>query len=172
MLKHLVTRGFALAEPARAQFRHYLNPAGRAQRPDKLRSLFFEHLEARAVPSTITWTNRGNDAFDAVFGADANLARSDVDAALADWAVIISNFNYGNGTNNLNVSIDMAGPGFGAAASVSGQINGRPNQGAIGIDSGQIGLPDRGWYLCCGPTQPVFRNNVPRVSARPADSRP
>ena len=121
-------------------------------------------LEDRVVPSTITWDNRGqaSDGFAAVFGANANLARSDVDAALADWANLISNFNYSNGTNTFHVSISVGGTGFGASTSYGGswQLNGKPTQASIGIGGGNDGH-GAGWYLDPTPTSyEEFEGNI------------
>ena len=62
-----------------------------------------EHLEVRRLLSSIIWTNKGTDAsdddnFNATFGADADIARADVQQALDDWASIIQNFNFSSGS--------------------------------------------------------------------------
>src|SRR5688572_24136826 len=59
-----------------------------------------EPLEDRTLLSTILWENRGvtsgidNDGFNTVFGANAELARRVVDAALSDWQEAITSFNH------------------------------------------------------------------------------
>jgi hypothetical protein len=133
------------------RLRHFLQRCRRTQCPKKFqRRLFLEILEDRTVPSTITWTNRGNgDGFDAVFGNRANIARSDVDAALLDWQTMIANFNYPNGTNEYQVRISMsAQTGFGAATGLNffWQNGGKPNFADIQIQSGADGH-GAGWYL-------------------------
>jgi hypothetical protein len=107
-------------------------------------------LEDRVVPSTITWDNRGqtSDGFAAVFGANANLARFDVDNALYDWQNLISNFNYSNGTNTFHVSISVSSTGFGFNTSYGGSwvLNGKPTRASISIGGGSDGH-GAGYYL-------------------------
>src|SRR5215831_4552857 len=73
-------------------------PGARPSRRLRWRPLL-DALEQRTLPSTILWTNRGSssndsDGFNAVFGSSADIARSDVDAAIADWQNTIASFNY------------------------------------------------------------------------------
>ena len=68
------------------------------------------------------------DRVHAVFGANANQARADIDAALADWQNLIANFNYSPDStppNTFTVDISIGGTGFGASTSYGGswQIN-------------------------------------------------
>jgi hypothetical protein len=93
--------------------------------------------------STITWTNRGNnlndtDGFGAVFGLAAADAREVADAAFATWARVISNFN--NGTNNIDISLSIAGTGIGGSGGVSTISDGRPTSGTINLAGGTDGL--------------------------------
>src|SRR6516162_5247136 len=81
--------------------------------------LELEALENRLVPSTIHWQNRGSptsddDGFNAAFGASAQTARADVDAALRSWANTIQDFNNGSNFFRLTVKMDTSlGDGFG-----------------------------------------------------------
>src|SRR5690348_5928709 len=90
----------------------------------------WEHLEVRRLLSSILWINKGSatsddDNFTATFGADADIARADVQQALNDWASIIQNFNFSSGPNQLKVSVSADGPaGFGADASFGDDIGG------------------------------------------------
>src|SRR5712692_128851 len=82
------------------------------------RRLVLEYLEERTVLSVIQWTNRGNDGFDAVFGANAGLARDAAAAALLAWQNVITNFNYADGTNTFRISMSMSSQsGIGGSAS-------------------------------------------------------
>ncbi len=112
-------------------------------------------LEDRTVPSTITWTNRGqaSDRFDSTFGANANLARGVIDATLTSWTRVLTSFNQPGGGNNINVTISMSssGTGFGAGTNVS-LSNGFPVAGSINIargdDTNGDGIGDGGgWFL-------------------------
>ena len=51
-----------------------------------------EMLESRRMFSTISW-NRGTEGFGALFGANAELARTIVDRAIIDWQNVITSFN-------------------------------------------------------------------------------
>src|SRR5207244_3266140 len=115
-------------------FRQHLSRR-RARRPAKFnRRLEVEVLEERALLSTIQWTNRGSamndsDRFNAVFGANADVARADVDAALRAWQNVITSFNYSsevmlNDTYSVSVSMSMT-TGFGASASPTAQVDGK-----------------------------------------------
>src|SRR5262249_60790671 len=99
--------GFRGGEGGKQCFRHDL--ASRRQRPRSRPSgrLFLEPLEHRTVPSTITWTNRGqaSDNFGAVFGPNANLARRAVDVAINESTTLVTNFNHPAGGNNINANI-------------------------------------------------------------------
>ncbi|HVK07343.1 MAG TPA: hypothetical protein VM597_01065 [Gemmataceae bacterium] len=75
-----------------------------------------ETLEDRTVPSNIIWQNRGDDRFDDVFGANAELARRVVDAAILDWEGVILDFNYDLLPNKYDLFIKMADQGFGLDA--------------------------------------------------------
>jgi hypothetical protein len=124
-----------------------------------------EGLEDRTVPSNIVWTNRGqvSDGFAAEFGADAAMARADIDAALSDWATLITNFNYASGPDTFNVNISIGGSGFGASTSYGGswQIGGKPNQASIGIGGGNPSGTDHGWYVDPSPTTyEEFEGNI------------
>jgi hypothetical protein len=51
-----------------------------------------EPLEARALFSVV-WVNRGNDNFGKYYGKNANLARTLVDKAVAEWNALLPNAN-------------------------------------------------------------------------------
>ena len=68
-----------------------------------VRRLALEALEDRRMLS-IVWTNRGNagsdtDMFGAIYGAQAQAARQNIDRAIANWNATILDFNY-DGDNN------------------------------------------------------------------------
>jgi hypothetical protein len=128
-----------------------------------------EALEERRLLSTITWVNRGDgtDSFDTVFGANDDLARGVVDAALDAWERVIVDFNQdidpGPGVinpNTLAITLSMnpgnTGFGGGAGAPASYDVNGHPLSRAINISSGQDTTGDGngdgvGWYLDPNP---------------------
>jgi hypothetical protein len=111
-----------------------------------------ECLETRTVPSTISWTNRGqaSDNFATVFGTQADTARGVVDAAIAAWQNVIQNFNYSDGSNtfSLTVSMDPTTTGLGASASVGKTFDakGKPMDGGIVLNSGSDGH-GKGYFL-------------------------
>src|SRR5262249_20038121 len=130
--------GFRGGEGGKQCFRHDL--ASRRQRPRSRPSgrLFLEPLEDRTVPSTITWTNRGqaSDNFGAVFGANANLARGVVDAAINEWTSLVTNFNQPGGGNNINVNISMQSGGYGGVTRITNDNNGWPPAANIALRDG------------------------------------
>jgi hypothetical protein len=108
-----------------------------------------ECLEDRTVPSTITWTNRGqaSDNFAAVFGSDAALARSVVDTAIGEWTSVIGNFNQSGGGNNINVTITMntAAGSTGGVTNVTFGSDNKPRSATISL--GRTGDGSNPWYL-------------------------
>lgn len=149
--------------PFATSLRQFPRALHRRRRTEHLgRRLVLEYLEDRTVLSVIQWTNRGNDGFDAVFGANANLARDAAAAALLAWQNVITNFNYADGTNTFRISMSMFNQnGIGGAAS-SGTIDaqGKPHSGTIRILGGNNGKGS-GWYLDPRPTEEAsFRGNV------------
>jgi hypothetical protein len=134
-----------------------------------------EKLEERTLFSAIIWQNKGSDAsdtdnFSAIFGADASLARADVQQALGDWSAVIQNFNYSVGPDQLPVYISADGAaGFGANASFGSEYQGKPIQGSISLNTGIANRPDRGYYLDPHPEDDgEFRGNI--VNAYAADA--
>lgn len=143
-----------------------------------------EPLETRRLLSTINWTNRGDglDSFDTVFGANDDLARAVVDAALDAWERLITNFNQdtdpGPGVTNpdtLDITLSMTpgSPGFGGGAGspATYDVNGHPLSRAISINSGTDTDADGngdgvGWYLDANPNDhaefagPIFNSFV------------
>jgi hypothetical protein len=134
-----------------------------------------ERLEDRSMLSTISWVNRGDgtDNFDTVFGANDDLARAVVDAALDDWEQLITNFQQAvlvpipvfpffdivnPNTIEITLSMDPTDTGFGggAGAPADYDLNGHPLARSISIDSGNDttgdGMGDgAGWYLDPNP---------------------
>ncbi len=103
-----------------------------------------ETLELRVMLSTIVWTNEGqtSDGFASVFGSNAAVARSDIDAVITTWEREIINFNYAGGGNTFNVSIQMASSGTSSGANTSitsYNSNGSPTAASITIGRGYNG---------------------------------
>ena len=114
-----------------------------------------EQLEDRTTPSTITWGNRGTgagagdtDQFNAAFGAQANNARADVDAVLASWERVITDFNQAGGNpNTVTITITAnGGNGNGASAGASFDASGHPISGSISMGRGGDGAGS-GWFF-------------------------
>ena len=146
-----------------------------------------ESMEPRRLLSTINWVNRGDatDNFDEVFGANDDLARATVDAALDAWERLIVDFNQAvlvllpvphiENPNRLDITLDMAltSPGFGGGAGnpATYDLNGHPLSRGININSGTDTDGDgngngAGWYLDPNPNDnsefagPIFNGFV------------
>ncbi len=160
--------------------------------------MFLEQLEERNLLSTIVWTNRGDgmDQFDSTFGANDDLARAVVDAALDDWEQLITNFqqqvlvllpipHFENpNTININLSMNAAGAGFGggAGAPANYDLFGHPLARSISIARGNDTTGDgvgdgAGWYLDPNPGDhaefagPIFNSFVGQATVGgPADN--
>jgi hypothetical protein len=107
-----------------------------------------EPFEPRLLLSTITWTNRGTtDQFNAVYGANANIARAIIDRVLDDWELIVTNFNYISGSNNYNVTVraqDLGGTTRGSTSSITQDSQNKPTSAVITMDDNGGGP---GWYF-------------------------
>jgi hypothetical protein len=103
-----------------------------------------EPLERRFLLSTINWTNRGTTDNFAIYGGNANLARTIVDRAIDDWERVIVNFNYAGGGNTYNLQV-FAGAigGRGVTQNVTNN-QGKPNSARITMDDNGGG---GGWYF-------------------------
>jgi hypothetical protein len=135
---------------------------GRQPRANRLRPRVFrprlERLEDRTVPS-ILWTNRGqaSDRFDEVFGAGASAARLVVDAAIASWEQVITNFHT-SPSNLIAVEISMEPEGAdnnntngGASITRFDDLLGdRPVSGFVELGRGFDGQGG-GWFLDPSP---------------------
>lgn len=107
------------------------------------------------VGEQIYWWNRGGvmDGFDAMFGAEAEAARSVVDAALASWGRVIDSFNYDMGPDVYVVTVQaLENPTNPGALGGVSQIrlvgnDGRPRQGAIGIYSNADSVNPGGYFV-------------------------
>jgi Ca2+-binding RTX toxin-like protein len=108
--------------------------------------------------SNIVWTNRGTstsdtDGFNAAFGGNADLARADVDAAIADWQRLILNFNTtdfnGIPANTINLTFSLANlsGAFGDAAVTTIDNTGKPRAGRIRFITDPTTLGSAPWYL-------------------------
>ncbi len=108
----------------------------------RLRRPLLEALEDRVLLSTIHWFNEGpSDGFDAVYGNGAAAARNVVHAAFNTWASVISNFNYSDGTNTLEITLTTnttptTGLGSGSSTTL---LDGKPKTGTINITGGTDG---------------------------------
>jgi Ca2+-binding RTX toxin-like protein len=116
-----------------------------------------ERLEDRTVPSTILWTNRGDfhsgdpdynlahdtDNFNVVFGANANLARQDVDAAIRAWENVIVSFNYSDPSLNDTFRIQITEAGdtndCGGSTGVGDLVDGKPTSASMLLGGGGDG---------------------------------
>lgn len=130
--------------------------------------LLLERLEDRNLLSTIVWVNRGDgmDQFDSTFGANDDLARSVVDAALDAWERLITDFQQAElvllpfphfenpNTIDITLSMNASGTGFGGGAGAPAEYDsiGHPLARAISIGRGNDTTGDgvgdgAGWYL-------------------------
>ena len=119
---------------------------------DRLTSSASRRVEVRSE-NGIIWVNRGDasDGVDAVFGTNAAAVRAVVDAAVDNWNRVVTDFGYGEGTNNfaLTLSVNANEKNLGGISSLSNSYldaNGRPRQGAIGFGSGTDGKGE-GWWI-------------------------
>jgi hypothetical protein len=120
-------------------------PPRRAHRSDRARRRTpIEPLERRVLLSTINWSNRGTTDNFAIYGNNANLARTIVDRAIDDWERVIVNFNYAGGGNTYNLQV-FAGAitGRGVTQNVTNN-QGKPNGARITMDDNGAG---GGWYF-------------------------
>jgi hypothetical protein len=160
-----------------------------------------EPLEERRLLSTINWVNRGDagDSFDTVFGANDDLARAVVDAALDDWEQVITDFQQSvlvpipvfpffdivnPNTIDITLSMNPGQPGFGGGAGnpATYDLDGHPLSRGINISSGQDTNGDGngdgvGWYLDANPNDhsefagPIFNSFVGQATVGgPADN--
>src|SRR5262245_17375372 len=122
-----------------------------------------EPLEDRAVPAII-WANQGSggsdtDNFNAIYGANAAVARTIVSQAISNWNQVITNFNYANvgtpgnspaaNTYTLNVDAAVFGPGLrGTTSFDSIDTQGKPFAATVTIDDNGGG---DGWYFDTRP---------------------
>lgn len=142
------------------RLRQSVNRVRPGQRPHKFRRRpQLECLEDRLVPSSVTWTNRGQDSdnFGTVFGSNAALARSVVDEAITEWTSVITNFNQDNGGNNIDVTISMntaAGSSGGSTGVDTTDSQGRPTRAHITL--GRTGDRTNPWYLDPNPFSTAF----------------
>ncbi len=113
-----------------------------------------ERLEERTLLSTINWVNRGmaTDGFAAVYGANANVARAVVDAAIGAWEQAIDDFNYSDGSNfyDLTVRTNAIGMGTGGSANPDTLLTGKPKTGHVDLQSGTDGA-GAGFFLDTTP---------------------
>jgi hypothetical protein len=132
-----------------AKLNRLLFGAGRPRQVPRRKRLSVELLEAREVPA-ILWVNRGNDGFDAVYGANAAAARAVVDQAIDDWEAAIPSFNYDspllNNTLQVAISAMPLGAGERGAASIDFYegTSRKPTNATIWLDDDGAGA---GWYI-------------------------
>jgi len=91
-----------------------------------------EPLESRQLLS-ITWVNRGSDNFDVAYGSNADLARTLVDSAIANWSNV-----YGN-RPKLKLRINAAD-----LSSIGADCLGRTKGTSIKLDDAGA---TKGWYF-------------------------
>ncbi len=150
--------------------------------------LAVETLEARDVPSALTWSNRGQtsadpdpDRFADVFGANAPAARKVVDSVLATWSKVLVTLNQPGGGNAMafKVQMDAIGTkGFTSSASTTMWNGGYPTEGLITIGRGDDingdGTGDgAGWFVDPTPDDSVeFTNVLNAFAASPVSGSP
>jgi hypothetical protein len=112
-----------------------------------------ENRSAGGDAVSIIWSNRGaaSDGFASTFGTAANAGRAVVDAVLAQWSRIITNWNRSDGTTTLQVNISMTGFGFGAAGGPdAAPADNKPRTGSITLGAGSndgIANNSNGWFF-------------------------
>jgi hypothetical protein len=118
---------------------------------DQLSRAATQRVDVRSV-NGILWLNRGDasDGIDAIFGANAAAARSVIDAAIASWNELVTNYNYGDGTNGFGLTVSMS-PSNSLAGLSSNEntyldTNGIPRIGSIFFGRGTDGH-GAGWWL-------------------------
>src|SRR5687768_1044155 len=105
-----------------------------------------EALEQRVLLAQIVWENRGDDNFEAMYGAaNAVLARQAVDRAIWEWQRVIVNFNYAGGGNRFNLDV-RAEPltGRGLTRETPYDAQRKPTSADIVMDDNGAGP---GWYF-------------------------
>jgi len=121
-----------------------------------------EILEARRLLSTIVWVNRDapDNGFDSTFGTRAPAAKAVIDAVIARWSRVISNFNYASPTfdpdgagpapaipdNTFQLNVSMGEPLIGAAnfladSDIDSIQSGKPRTGHVRLS------PRTAWFL-------------------------
>ncbi|VTT97802.1 ipt tig fg-gap repeat-containing protein : Integrins alpha chain protein OS=Chthoniobacter flavus Ellin428 GN=CfE428DRAFT_5229 PE=4 SV=1 [Gemmataceae bacterium] len=132
-----------------ARLNRLLFGADRPRPAPRRKRLSVEVLEAREVPA-ILWVNRGNDGFDAVYGANAAAARAVVDQAIDDWEAAIPSFNYDspslNNTLQVSISATPLDPGVRGAATINAieASSRKPAIATIWLDDNGGGA---GWFI-------------------------
>lgn len=144
-----------------------VEPARQSSRIMNATKNVVEPLEIRRLLATISWVNKGTgagvgdlDDFNAIYGTNANLARSIVQRAIDDWEAVIANFNGSGGRNTFNLTLSataFSGGLRGSTGSISYDALNKPQSATIQLDDNGGGS---GWYF--DPT--------PGSSAVPDDS--
>lgn len=139
-------------------------------------------LEARDVPSTLNWINRGqtSDRFQDVFGTGAEAARKVVDSVLQKWSDVLVNLNQPGGGNTVDFTVQMAASGasFTSSAEATNWNGGYPTAGLITMGRGQDvngdGLGDgAGWFIDPTPDDSVeFTQVINSFAAAPVEGSP
>src|SRR5262249_32404802 len=139
-LSRLLSRWFTLSR----RTPRYLAPRRRYRYVPQL-----EILEGRALPSTIHWANEGSssidsDHFNANFGTNAAAARDVIRAAIYNWELAITDFNYSSGSNQFQVTISAAdlGSSLASVAITNIDASGKPTAATITLDNNAAGW---GW---------------------------
>src|SRR5687768_1512400 len=114
------------------------------------------------VNADIVCLNRGQttDGFSATFGANAETARRVMDEVIASFERMIGDFNYADGTENFNLTVNMSGNHNGASASLGQVLGGKPKTGTITMGKGGNGLGS-GWFIDPTPAESSeFQGNI------------
>ena len=96
-----------------------------------------------AGTANIVWSNRGaaSDRFAVTFGTSAGAARAVVDAVIAYWEDVITDWNRADATTTLQVNITMdtgGGAGASGAPDSSAPADGKPRTGGITVGQGNL----------------------------------
>jgi hypothetical protein len=114
----------------------------------------FEALETRRMLSVVNWVNKGTgagagdtDDFNAIFGADATIARVIVQRAVDDWERVITDFKGFAGRNTFDLTVSADAMAAGTAANTGSIVYDpmtKPESATVTLDDDGGGV---NWYF-------------------------